>query len=114
MIVMGGSSKPQRQLFRIYEDCFEYAADAAALEKASEITTQPLRGVQSVDGLANGQGFLIRLEVGGSIEMRVPTKDKQRWRDAWQTFTASKPAGATPRGPNSSPIIGSPEPQKRP
>jgi hypothetical protein len=106
MIVLGGGGKPQRQLFRIYEDCFEYANDAVAIERPAETTSQPLRGVQSVDGLANGQGFIIRLEVGGTIEMRVTTKDKQRWREAWQTFMGNKPAAATPRGATPTPIVG--------
>jgi hypothetical protein len=105
-IVHGGVGRSQRQLFRISEDRFSYAADAAAIEKPAETTSQPLRGVQSVDDLANGQGFLIKLEVGGTIEMHVTPKDKQRWQEAWQAFMASKPAAAIPMGANPLPTFG--------
>jgi hypothetical protein len=90
MIVFGGVGKAQRQLFRIYNDRFEYASGAAAFEEVAEITSQPLRGVQSVERLSNNQGFIIRLEVGGTIEMRVSAKDNEPWREAWQAFMAQK------------------------
>jgi hypothetical protein len=90
LIALGGG-KPQREHVRLYQDCFEYAVDQSAIEKPSETTTQPLRGVQSVDPLSNNPGFVIKLEVGGTIEMRVTTKEKERWQRAWQQFIGNKP-----------------------